>query len=552
MKAIVTNDNRNRGTLPSIFERTGIGALLILMAVLSPFAFPAPVQDKGASYRQAVLSIQREIEANNLDGASALITSASKEFPSDGGIENLLGVVEIQRGHVSGARQAFSAAIRHDPRLAAAYLNLSRIDMQAAASDLVARNEALRLSEKVLQLQPASDEANYQIAAILNWTQSYSASLEHLARLSASARAQIGAEALLCADEAALGHREAADRAAASLAANTDLTEQDANTCLPSLRAAHRADLIESIFAAAAARQPLSFSGLRILGLAQEAEGKLEQARATLESAFVADSRSAAVLVDLTRIAETAKDYQGALGYLAHARELQPADASLPYEFGSICIKLGLYAESRKAIAEAVRLAPDNPEYNFGMGTVVSFSQDPSEALPYLEKYHALRSRDPEGILELGTTCFRAKDFDSAVKWLKQVIADPKTSPDAYFYLGRIARQEGHLDEATDDLKRSLALRPDHPDVLAELGQICVTTRSYPAAQSYFERAIRLDRDNYSANFGLLQLYARTYDERREQQAKRFDEIKDKKEEQEREMMRVIEIRPDGGPSNLQ
>jgi len=75
-----------------------------------------------------------------------------------------------------------------------------------------------------------------------------------------------------------------------------------------------------------------------------------------------------------------------------------------------------------------------------------------------------------------------------------------------------------------------------------------VTKRSYPEAQSYFERAIQLDRDNYGANFGLLQLYARTGDQRREQQSKRFDEIKDKKEEQDRDMMRVIEIRPDGEP----
>ena len=548
MKAIVTNGNRNRVTLPGILKRTGTEALLTLVIVLSPFAFPAPVQDKGTSYQQTLLSIQEQIEANNLDGASTLIADASKRFPSDGGIENLLGVVEIQRGDVSGARKAFSAAIRHNPRLVAAYLNLSRIDMQTAATDSIARAEALHLSDKVVQLEPTNDEANYQIATISNWTQSYRVSLEYLAKLSASARAQVGAEALLCADEAALGHREAADRAAASLAANPDLTETDAMVCLPALRAARRADLIETIFAAAAASQPLSPAGLRILGLAQEAEGRLEQARATLESAFVADSKSAAILVDLTRIAETAKDYQGALGYLAHARELQPADASLPYEFGSICLKLGLYAESRKAIAEAVRLAPDNPEYYFGMGTVVSFSEDPSQALPYLDKYHVLRPRDTEGILTLGETYFRAKDYDSAAKWLKQAIADPKTAAEAHFYLGRIARQEGHLDDAADELKQSLALRPDFPDVLAELGQICVTKRSYPEAQSYFERAIQLDRDNYGANFGLLQLYARTGDQRREQQSKRFDEIKDKKEEQDRDMMRVIEIRPDGEP----
>jgi tetratricopeptide (TPR) repeat protein len=396
-------------------------------------------------------------------------------------------------------------------------------------------------------MDPASDEANYQIATILSWERSYRSSLAHLARLSASARAQVGAQDILCADEASLGNREDTDRIATSLAANPDLTEQDATLCLPALRTARRADLIERIFAAAADRQPLSPSGLRILGLAQEAEGKLEQARATLERAFAADSKSAVVLVDLTRIAKTAKDYQGALGYLAHARELRPADADLAYEFGSICLNLGLYAEARKAVAEAVKLAPDNPEYNLGLGTVVSFSQDPSDALPYLNKYHALRPQDAEGILALGAAYFRAKDYDNAVKWLQQAIAAPKTSPEAHFYLGRIARQEGRLDDATSELKKSLELQPDHPYVLAELGQICVTTRNYPAAQTYLERAIQLDRDNYAANFGLLQLYVRTGDARSGQQSKRFDEIKDKKEEQDREMMRVVEFRPDGG-----
>jgi hypothetical protein len=40
-------------------------------------------------------------------------------------------------------------------------LNLSRIRMQSAATDQVARAEALRLSLKVLQLDPANDEAHY-------------------------------------------------------------------------------------------------------------------------------------------------------------------------------------------------------------------------------------------------------------------------------------------------------------------------------------------------------------------------------------------------------
>ena len=515
-------------------------------------AFPASSQTATEAYRQTMLSIQQQIEASNFDSARAMIAAAARKYPSDGGLENLLGVVEIQQGHVDKARQAFSAAIKHDPRLASASMNLSRIDMQTASDDLSHRTEARRLSEKVLQLDPSNDEAKYQLATIFAWDHSYQRSLDYLETLGQQAREQVGSEALRCSDEAALGHPEGASNAATAMAANPDLTEQDAMVCLPALRTARRADLIETIFASAAGHQALSATGLRILGLAMEAEGKLQQARATLENAFAANSRSAAVLVDLTRVAEALNDHKGALGYLAHARELQPDDASLAYEFGVICLKLDLYGEGRKAITEAVKMDPGDPTYNYELGIIASMGNDPSEALPYLNKFHSLRPQDAAGILALGVAYFRAKDYDSALKWLKQAVPSRATADDAHFYLGRIARLEGHLEEATREFKQSLSMRPDSADVLAELGQVYLVNRDYSQATSCFERAIQLDPDNYAANFGLLQLYARTGDQRRDGQSKRFDEIKDKREQRDREMMRSIEIRRDTGSDSLQ
>ncbi len=539
-----------RNTLLDLNWRHNAGYLLVLALVCWSQPGLTAAQNSSASYRQTLLSIQQQIEANNPEAARALIASTRKQYPADGGLENLLGVVEIQQGNIRLARKAFALAISHDPQLVSAYLNLSRIDMETAVTDLSARGEALRLSEKAAQLQPDNDEANYQIATILAWGKSYQRSLDHLAKLSAKAQAEVGAEALACSNQAALGHSAAAVQAAAALAANPDLTEQDANTCLPPLRAAHRADLIDTIFAAAGTRQPLSPAGLRILGLAQEAESHLEEARATLERAYAADDKSVVVLEDLARVARTAKDEKGALGYLAHARELQPNDPSLPYLFGAICLDIGLYAESLKAMTEAVKLAPDNAEYNLGLGTVVSYGPDPAKALPYLTKYHSLRPQDPAGALAIGATYFRAKDYETAAKWLKQSVSNRKSAVDAHFYLGQIARQEGRRDEAIDELKQSLALRPDQPDVLAELGQIHVSNRNYPEATTCLNRALELDRDNYAANFGLLELYARTGDTRREQQSKRFEEIKNKREEWDRNLMRVIEIRHDGTSSS--
>ncbi len=421
-------------------------ATVLFVLLLS--AVSAGSQTAAEAYRQTILSIQQQIEAGNFDSARAMIAAAAGKYPSDGGLDNLLGVVEIQQGHVDKARQAFSTAIKHSPRLAGASMNLSRIDMQSASDDLSRRAEARRLSEKVLQLDPSNDEAKYQLATIYAWDHGYRRSLDYLESLGQPAREQVGSEALRCSDEAALGNSDGASKAATALAANPDLTEEDAMICLPALRTARRADLIETIFASAARRQALSATGLRILGLAMEAEGKPQQARAALESAFAADSKSVAVLVDLTRVAEAENDHKGALGYLAHARELSPDDASLAYEFGVICLKMDLYGEGRKAIAEAVKMAPGDPTYNYEMGTIASMGNDPSEALPYLNKFHSLRPRDKAGILALGIACFRAKDYDSALKWLKQAVPGAATAADAHFFLGRIARQEGHLDEA--------------------------------------------------------------------------------------------------------
>ncbi len=37
---------------------------------------------------------------------------------------------------------------------------------------------------------------------------------------------------------------------------------------------------------------------------------------------------------------------------------------------------MGLLGEARKAMGEAVKVEPENPQYNFGMGVISSFSQD--------------------------------------------------------------------------------------------------------------------------------------------------------------------------------
>ena len=533
--------DRRRGIVHSL------PSVLALTAVLAGSAGQLFAGQKPtSSYVETVLSIQHLIEANDLAAAHSAIDEAVRQYPANGGIENLLGIVRIQQGDTAGARGAFTAAVRDNPRLVSALLNLARIDMQSAQSDGTARDEALRLDRRVVALEPRNDEANYQLATILSWQKDYRRSADYLLHLSPQARERIASEDLLCTDYASLGDREATTEAVASLARNPDLTEQDADACLPALRSARRADLVDELFSSVNKTHPLTPAGQRILGLAFEAEGRLDQARTTLESAFAAGDQSVAVLVDLARVAKNAGDNTGALGYLAHARAIDPKDPDLAYEFGVVCLRMNLYAESRKAISEALALSPNNPDYNFAMGTLASFSDDPSWALPYLTKYHSVRPQDPQGILALGMANFRAKDYENSAKWLRKALTYPATAADAYYYLGRIDREEWHLDQATADLKQSLALHPGQARVLAALGQICIENHNYTEADVYLGQALQLEPDNYDANFGLLQLYARTGDPRRDAQSKRFDQIKSRQFEQDRQAMRLLEIRPSG------
>lgn len=501
-------------------------------------------QSTAASYHETVEEIQQQIQQGHLSDAQALANAALQRFPSNAGLENLLGVTEAEQGEMELARKSFSAAVGHDPKLVGAYLNLGRIEMQDAGSHAGPRAEALRLYQTVLRLDPANAEANFQAATLLMWSGKYSESLAHLSKADVAMHGEIRVEALRCADEAGLGHTEATDRAAAAMVANPKLSEQDAVFVVPSLRAARRADLIDSLFTAANERASLSADGMRVLGLAKEAEGKPADATAALERAFALDDTQVAPLLDLTRIALAAKQYEKALGYLAHARTLKPDDAALAYDYGRICLQLNLLGEARRAMSEAVKLDPNSPEYNFAMGVIASQAQDASAGLPYLKKFHQMRPGDPDGILALGTTYFRDDDYVNAALWLKQAAANESTAAEAHYYLGRILRQQGQNDMALEQLNQAEALRPDNAAVFAELGQTYIQMRKYPEAQKQLEHALTLDANNYVANFALMQLYAQTRDPRLGAQQKRFSEIKQENQNQYRDEMRVIEARP--------
>jgi tetratricopeptide (TPR) repeat protein len=317
---------------------------------------------------------------------------------------------------------------------------------------------------------------------------------------------------------------------------------------LPALHAASRDDLIVSLLQELHRRHALSTGLLRPLAAAYESSSKLNEARASLEQFAAEGNMSTAVLFDLARIARKQQDYQGALGYLAHARDLEPSNASIHYYFGVVCLDLSLVAEARNSFEKAVKLEPENASFNYALGAASAFRRDPEEAVPYFQKYLQLKPEDPRGRLALGAAFYRAKNYEAAIPWLREASKVKETATTAHYYLGAIAVQQRRFDDALPELQQALKANPEYTDAMAELGQYYLLRKDYVHAGEEIRHALKLDPDHFAANFNLLTLYTRTGDSRREAQEKHFGELQKRLDEKTQEILRIVEVRPLDNP----
>jgi tetratricopeptide (TPR) repeat protein len=526
------------------------GSILFALPLLSGINFPsltllaAPQSGQPSAKERRILQIQELMQQGSLGEARGLLAQAAREFPADPGFDNLLGIIEAQEKNFQAAEAAFRRAVTRAPNFIGAHLNLGRLYQENATADPEALTKALQAYRKVLQYQPDNDEANYQSAVLLQLRGDYRESLERMSQLPEDVRGSAQALSVLCADYAGLGDRSKADEAADLLRKHPGFSEADVSPILTALANAQRNDLAVRLIEGLVEQGRGSPEILHQLGLLYERQGQLDRSRWALEKSMVKDRPLTGGLVDLARVAHKQRDYQGALGYLAHARDLDPQNARIHYFFGMVCVEMNLGAEAHAAIGKAVSLEPENPEYNFAMGFVSSHRHHPEEAVPYLEKYLRISPRAPRGELMLGIAYFRSRNFADARQALLAAVKNRETAAPAHYYLGSIARQENKIDEAVSALELSLNLKPDYVDALAELGQCRIQQRNYESAEKLLRQALEINPDHYTANFNLLTLYSRTKDPRAVKQNEKFEEIKKRREEKAQDFLRGIEFRP--------
>jgi predicted Zn-dependent protease len=291
-------------------------------------------------------------------------------------------------------------------------------------------------------------------------------------------------------------------------------------------------------------RVPATQASLDRLGAIHENAGNLALARENYEAVAQAHGPTAAALLDLARVAYKQKDIDGALGYAAHARDVEPGNAAVHFFFGMLAVEKNLPIEARKSLEAAVRLAPAQPYYNYALGSVALQGRDPAEAIPYFQKFRALRPDDPRGRFALGVAYFTAGDLEQSRRELEAITEAPATKSGAQYFLGRIEKLNENMASAAAHLEKSIQANDAYSDAHAELGLIRFRTSDLAGAAREIDRALELDPENVSANRTRLILYRRTRDPRAEVQAVRVKEVEARRERDWNSLFRTIEVRP--------
>jgi tetratricopeptide (TPR) repeat protein len=492
----------------------------------------------------AILLIQQVIASGDLVTARNQLGTALKQHPGEGGLYNLLGIVDAREKRYPAAERNFTKAIELSPQLAASYLNLGRLYTHSFTADSDTRRKAIRVYRQVLKLNPELPEARYELAALLQQIGAFRESLSEIERLPAVEQERSQALALRCADLTALGRDAEANEAADLFLRASELSESEGLFLAGVLQTWKYDGLALSVLESLARRQLASRDGLYALALAYERANQLAGARATLETVAQQIPDRLKPLLDLARVAHKQQDYEGALGYLAHAREIEPRNAAVHFFFGMVSIDLKLPIEAKASLAKALELDPENPYYNYALGSVLLQWRNTSEAVPYFKKYAELKRGDPSGQFALGAAYFYSGDYDSAKRELQAIADRPETTVGAHYFLGRIAKQEDRLQEASALFKHALRSNPNQPEVLAEAALMHIRQERFEEAARELQRALEVDPDSFRANANLLMLYQRTRDPRAASQARRFEEMKKIRSEKEDMLQRTIQVRP--------
>ncbi len=207
-------------------------------------------------------------------------------------------------------------------------------------------------------------------------------------------------------------------------------------------------------------------------------------------------------------------------------KQIAPEDARPYFYSGMALAEAKRLSDAASELKEAVRLAPDRPEYRVLQGDVscrIKQKAAAATALAIFEKpgyteqlapvwlklladvyYRLGKAKDALGILDLlaertpndpdidlnrGRVYVLLKRSNLALESFKKSIEKSATNPVAYFELGKVYYERNELPAAREALLEAVSQDAANPEYLYKLGVVCLARGEVEEAIQYLKRA---------------------------------------------------------------
>jgi tetratricopeptide (TPR) repeat protein len=484
----------------------------------------APASALGGQGQAALQKAAALVQEGRLQEADRQAQLALADPATRAAACSVLGAIRVQQERLDEGVLLLQEAIRLDPGLVGARLNLAQVYALQGKDQL-----ALPVFRRVLELDPSNASARIALARSEAERGEYRRSLE-LARPALAAFKQ-SPDGLLVLAAAFL---KTDDRSAAAALVPDAKRLADAP---PAWHAAFAELLVEGglvaegldVLERARGADPSSYDLAFALGGAYLAKGDPPRALEAYDAALALQPASLAALRQAAAVAERQGELERSLSYWMRAKKLAADDPEILLGFGRVCLKMDLLDDAEAALTRAAALRPGEPssQYTLAVAKVGKRQYEAAQAL--LEPLVARRPADAPLQYALGSVLYMQGRLDEAAARLAESLRLDVEQVASRYYLALVARDQGRDAEAVERLEDVLRRFPDHAAACEALGGLMMNARRYDEAERLLRRAVVLSPKSVKANYQLGLLLARTG--RREEADKQLAAAKSLREE---------------------
>jgi tetratricopeptide (TPR) repeat protein len=233
-------------------------------------------------------------------------------------------------------------------------------------------------------------------------------------------------------------------------------------------------------------------------------QGKLEEAKDTLEEDLRQNPSSAEGYGLLGLVCTAEKDYAGALAAFQQGLKLNPRSTGIRNDLGNLYVLQGKLDEGEKEFREVLRLEPRNPEANYDLGLVLLEKKDAAAAIPYFQQVHPATTPSRINLVKAYLEAGRSAE---ALRMAQELSAAEKDNVQVHFTLGVLLASENQTHAAQLELEKANALQPQAFEILHNLGGVYLQNGELARAELMLQRALKLRPDSAETLYLLGRVY---------------------------------------------